>query len=82
MVRYGLVWSCMSMIVYGHTKSYEACGEYRETRLKSKVFSLERLWTLKILVPSPSQIGLSVVFNVGRKGVLIHSLMISKLIKA
>ena len=36
------------------------------TRLKSKVFSLERHW---IWVPSPSKIGLSVVFKVGEVGI-------------
>ena len=36
-----------------------------KTRLKSKMLSLEELWFCnKILVPSPSKIGLSVVFKV------------------
>ena len=37
------------------------------TRLKSKVFSLERLWTF-VLVPSPSKKKQSVWFKVGRYG--------------
>ena len=46
--------------------SFLSCAK---KRLKSKVFSLEGPLN-KILVPSPLKIGLSVVFMVGRQGLI------------